>query len=128
MNRQQRRQTERRAVRDRNRTTGIAGVLRSTGMKVRLSGDQLTKAFARQVADTVKPGEHVWAMFMVHRVNPATMHVDEPHFDTESLLMITGPGCYLCETTWKPGAEDTRCPGEPPGVLGYLVDQPGSDE
>lgn len=98
----------------------MIGTVRSTGMKIRLSGDQLTKAFERDAAATVKPGEHCWSMFMVHRVNPATMQTDEPHFDIESLLMITGPGCYLCERPWKPGDENTVCPGQPPGKLGYI--------
>lgn len=33
--------------------------------------------------------------------------------DAESLLMVTGPGCYRCEQVYTPGAELSPCPGEP---------------
>lgn len=56
------------------------------------------------------PGEHLWIVVSMFRVRP-----EQPkHFlDTENLLTIEGPGCYWCERTWEPGAEKTRCPGEP---------------
>lgn len=59
----------------------------------------------------LKPGQHLWTVLGLWRVtNPgAAQH----HLDVENLLTIEGPGCYLCEQPWTPGAELRPCPGDP---------------
>jgi hypothetical protein len=123
MNRQQRRQAQRLAGKRRHLIFPgeMNQMLTPSGIEVEIAGNQLDKVWRRDPLAGVKPDEHVWVMFMIHRVNPATMTVDQQHFDTESLITVTGPGCFRCELPWTEGAEQTTCAGEPPGQLGYTT-------
>jgi hypothetical protein len=60
---------------------------------------------------TVRPGEHLWIVAGVWRVaNPTA---EQFMLDTENLLSLEGPGCYVCEEDYSPDLAMRRCPGEP---------------
>lgn len=62
----------------------------------------------------VTPGEHLWVVLAGWRVNPATFRPDQPvHLDTENLVHISSPGCYVCEEPWSWAVASKPCPGEP---------------
>lgn len=66
-------------------------------------------------AARAEPGEHMWVLLAVHRITRPQDAFDrtvDKYLDMETLLTITGPGCFLCEAPYEPGAETTVCPGE----------------
>lgn len=81
-----------------------ARIVTGTGIRI--------EARHRHHADmpTPKPGDHQWTVLAMWHVNPTADHLD---LDTENLLTIEGPGCYICEQTWSPEAAAKPCPGEP---------------
>lgn len=58
-----------------------------------------------------KDGEHLWAVFGVWRVMDPTSERFE--LDTENLMTIEGPGCFVCEKQYTPALAARPCPGEP---------------
>lgn len=70
---------------------------------------------AANPAEGTVRGEHLWIMTAAWRVDPvAATDPDGQNFlDTENLLTLEGPGCYVCEQPYQPGMERTTCPGEP---------------
>lgn len=63
----------------------------------------------------VEPNQHLWILLGVFRVNPAVIGSGEVHLDSENLLTIEGPGCFLCEQTYTPATAALPCPGDPSG-------------
>lgn len=89
-------------------------VVSALGQQQEIKGDQLDKVLAGHQLDDVPDGQHVWAMFAMFRItHPERAHLEQQHMDSESLLMVTGPGCYRCEQIYTNGAEHTVCPGDP---------------
>lgn len=60
-----------------------------------------------------RTGEHLWIMLTVYRVDPLlwTDPVHAPTLDHESLISVTGPGCYYCEQPYGPRVAARRCRG-----------------
>lgn len=42
---------------------------------------------------------------------------DQFLLDTENLLTIEGPGCYVCEEEYTPERATQPCPGDPSGMM-----------
>lgn len=58
-----------------------------------------------------KPGEHQWMVLAMWRVDrPDGERFD---LDTENLMTIEGPGCFVCEQPYSPEMAAEPCPGEP---------------
>lgn len=95
--------------------------LKSTGHIEKLDGGRFDKIYQGSPEDDVAPGEHVWAMFMVHRVRSLdNLFAGNWMADLESLILTSGPGCYVCEQTYSEAVEAAPCPGKPPGELRYV--------
>jgi hypothetical protein len=63
---------------------------------------------------TVTPGKHLWVIAGAWWVNPATFNPNESiYLDTENLLHISAPGCYVCEQAWSFAVASKPCPGDP---------------
>lgn len=58
-----------------------------------------------------RSGDHLWVICTAYRWGGPT--VETPHLDMESLLSISGPGCYYCEREYTPLLAARRCPGRP---------------
>lgn len=111
-----------RAERRRRERDGQGRRLTSLGMTMKVEGQRFDRIYNASPEDSVAPGEHVWAMFMVHQVhNLDELMEGEYLFDLESLILTTGPGCYVCEQIYTPEIAATQCPGQPPGELGYIL-------
>lgn len=90
-------------------------------MQMKVEGGRFDRIYNATPEDDVAPGEHVWAMFMVHRVrNLDTLLAGEALFDLESLILTTGPGCYICEQVYSTELAHSPCPGQPPGELQWV--------
>lgn len=86
-------------------------VVRSTGIKIPVEPDQNSRKqeqFDRLLAIAEHRQQHFWIMASVFHVKIP----DQPriHMDTENLMTIEGPGCYICEQVYEPGI-DPVCPG-----------------
>ncbi len=119
-NRAERRRRDRAAAKAFTDDNDVVQMLRSTGVEMRLDGPQLDMKYGANPAANAKPGEHVWMVLMMHRVNPDTWFDGEQHIDMESLMNIHGPGCYLCEAVYSAEVAAAPCPGQPPGDLRYV--------
>jgi hypothetical protein len=66
-------------------------------------------------AEAVRERRHLFVMTAGwHLADPsAVMAPGDINLDAETLVLLAGPGCYVCEQEWQPGLERTRCPGEP---------------
>jgi len=53
-----------------------------------------------------KPGEHMWIVLTMYRVNPVADRYD---LDRENLLTIEGPGCYWCEQPYTAELASRPC-------------------
>lgn len=58
------------------------------------------------------PGQHLWTILGVWRVTAPDPR-RQVHLDTENLLSLEGPGCYVCEQLWSPAVAAAPCPGDP---------------
>jgi hypothetical protein len=58
---------------------------------------------------------HLFVMTAGWKVDDPTvvMRSEDVNLDAETLVLIAGPGCYVCEVEWSPGMEGRPCPGEP---------------
>lgn len=89
-------------------------------MTIKVEGDQFNKVYQSSPENDVEPGQHLWAMFMMHKVNNLdNLFAGDWHADVESLILTTGPGCFICEQTYTPEIAAAPCPGQAPGELGY---------
>jgi hypothetical protein len=107
---------ERRNRRERHLFVTDQGAVQITaeGHGVSIEGEQLDKVLAGNQIDDVPEGQHVWAMFAMFRCPHPELASQQPAMmDAESLILVTGPGCYRCEVHYTKGAELTRCPGSP---------------
>ncbi len=59
-----------------------------------------------------EPGEHLWMLMAMYRVEAPHPNA-EYQMDTENLVTIDGPGCYVCERMWTEAIGARPCPGEP---------------
>ena len=92
----------------------------SLGTTVKVEGSRFDKVYQSTPENDVDPGEHLWAMFMMHKVNNLDLlFAGEWLADQESLILTTSPGCFICEQTYSKEVAATPCPGQPPGELGY---------
>lgn len=57
------------------------------------------------------PGQHLWIVVPMFRVNPEAERVD---LDGENLLSIEGPGCFWCEQPWTSELAAKPCGGPVP--------------
>lgn len=88
-------------------------LLASTGQETYVGGDQMRKILERDPLEGVAPDEHVWAMFLMYRVDVNTVFDGQHHLDTENLITMTGPGCYRCEQVYTLEIAAKPCPGDP---------------
>lgn len=93
-----------------------AGSWRDTGMQTAISGHQLAAAEAN--ADTMATAaaathRHLWVAVVGYLVVPPL--VTPTTLDGDNLIIPPAVACYVCERPYTPGAERTRCPGEPGG-------------
>jgi hypothetical protein len=58
-----------------------------------------------------RPGEHLWIMVGMWRV--ADPEGGSMLLDSENLITVDGPGCYVCEQPWTPATAARRCLGDP---------------
>lgn len=60
-----------------------------------------------------RSGDHLWVIVTAHRIDPKKMQdpTHTPFLDTESLLNVSGPGCYYCEQEFTPLIASRRCRG-----------------
>lgn len=94
--------------------------LTSTGLTIKVDGSSFERVYQSTPENDVEPGEHLWAMFLMHKVNNLdNLFAGNWHADLESLILTTGPGCFICEQTYSPDVAASPCPGQPPGELGY---------
>jgi hypothetical protein len=61
-----------------------------------------------------QPGQHLWTVLGMWKVRPEH---DQFLLDTENLLTIEGPGCYVCEQEYTPERAAQPCPGDPSGMM-----------
>lgn len=52
-------------------------------------------------------GQHLWVVLGVWRVNPSSSRYD---LDTENLITVQSPACFVCARQYAPDV-DPRCPG-----------------
>lgn len=91
-----------------------ARLITSTGHKVEVAGKRLDDVVAGAALDDVKPGQHLWITIASFRVvNPEKWTTEQQIMDTENLVNVTPPGCYVCEQPYTPAVAARRCPGEP---------------
>lgn len=92
----------------------------STGTTIKVDGSRFEKVYQSSPENDVEPGEHLWTMIMMHKVSdPAVLFAGEWHADLESLVLTSGPGCFICEQTYSETVAAKPCPGQPPGELRY---------
>jgi hypothetical protein len=60
-----------------------------------------------------RPGEHLWVMFAIYRVNPAAWNGEDVLLDEENLATAGQIGCYVCEQPYEKRLTYRRCPGRP---------------
>lgn len=66
---------------------------------------------SRKPLPVPRPGEHMWVVVAAWRVtDPASPRFE---LDTENLLSVDGPGCFVCEEQYTPRIAYRRCKGEP---------------
>jgi hypothetical protein len=83
--------------------------VRSLGVK-----QQLPKTKLPGTDIEITPGEHLWVVAGAWRVNPATFNTNqEMILDMENFLLLSNPGCYVCEQEWNFVTASKPCPGEP---------------
>lgn len=70
--------------------------------------DRLTERRAEAVAN----GEHLWCYTSLWESRDPTQR-EGVHLDTENLLSVDGPGCFICEALFHPSMLGRPCPGEP---------------
>jgi len=60
-----------------------------------------------------RTGEHYWVVITTYHVDPAafTDATRTPMLDRENLVLITGVGCFHCETPYTPQMARRRCRG-----------------
>lgn len=83
---------------------------RSTGQTVEVAGrpDRIPDFDPRS-------GDHLWSWVVLYRADPSKFGdaTHTPFLDSESLLNISGPGCFYCEQTYSDRLAKRRCPGQP---------------
>lgn len=86
-------------------------VVRSTGIKIPVTPDQNVRKqaqFEHLLAIAEHRQEHFWIIASVfHTEVPDQQSIQ---MDTENLMTIEGPGCYICEQVYEPGISPV-CPG-----------------
>jgi len=86
-------------------------VVRSTGIKIPVATDQNRRKqtrFDELLAIAEHRQQHFWLVVSAFHVTIP----DQPciSMDTENLMTIEGPGCYICEQVYEPGISPV-CPG-----------------
>lgn len=67
-----------------------------------------------QAIPDAKSGEHVWIVMGVWKANSSAIAEGMTlHLDTENLLNLDGPLCYVCEQAWSADLAAVPCPGDP---------------
>lgn len=61
---------------------------------------------------TPRPGQHLWVVTGAWVIRDPTK--PQMILDTENLMTIEGPGCFVCEEIYTPELEAQPCQGEPP--------------
>jgi len=69
----------------------------------------------------VPPGEHLWTIMLVHRLdNPGAWVSTGPESDPRdrvlglhNLINHAGPLCMICEQPWTPELDKQPCSGDP---------------
>lgn len=91
-----------------------AQVVTSTGVKVEIAGAALDRITDGSQLDNIPAGQHLWASILVFRVvHPEKWVTEQQHMDSENLIMVAPPGCYVCEQIYSPAVAALLCPGEP---------------
>lgn len=88
--------------------------IKALGNSELIDGSRLDKLLDGHQLDDAPAGQHVWAMFAVFRCpHPEAIAEHQTILDGESLLMVTGPGCYRCEQVYDPSVAAQPCTGDP---------------
>ena len=74
--------------------------IESSGVRIEVKG------FVGAPLPERKPGEHMWVVLVMFRVNPTA---DRYALDRENLLSVEGPGCFWCEKKWTPELAAQPC-------------------
>lgn len=86
----------------------------ATGATVRVDPGRIRaaeQAFEKRYDDAVRHRRHLWTAIVAFAVTPPM--TDGAVLDSENIVSRPTVGCYICEGRYTPGAENTRCPGEP---------------
>jgi hypothetical protein len=103
---------------------GPFGALEMVGTGIKQEAPQLTRSQEDARLEPEGPGRHVWTATSMHRLSDraAAATFDESlgrvDLDVETLVMVH-VGCWQCEEPYSPELAKRRCPGQPPGELGY---------
>lgn len=95
--------------------TRTFGSVRTTGLGMHYQ----PRPGAESGEPSVVPGRHSWIVTAMHQLSDrsaaeAVLGGGGPtYMDSENLVGIQGPWCYVCEQPWSPQLAVTRCPGEP---------------
>lgn len=64
-----------------------------------------------------RSGDHCWLVITSYRVDPEKFTSPDPTvmpiLDHETLVSVTGPGCYYCEQLYSSRLAKRRCKGKP---------------
>jgi hypothetical protein len=65
--------------------------------------------------EAVRARRHLFVMTAGwHLMDPSVVvRPGDINLDAETLVLLAGPGCYVCEQEWQEGMERSPCPGEP---------------
>lgn len=92
-----------------------------TGVQQFVAGERLARAsaaFDREVEYAKKSESHLWIVALAHRLSTAQARLmvegrsEDVPLDAESLV-VSGTGCYICETPLSARLLNRRCKGEP---------------
>lgn len=95
--------------------------IEGTGVQQFVAGERLARAsaaFDRDVEYATKSGSHLWIVALAHRLSTDQARLmtegrsDAVPLDAESLV-VSGTGCYICETPLSARLLNRRCKGEP---------------
>jgi hypothetical protein len=85
------------------------------GMTIRGTGIRQRTRRRPLPASPAPGGPHQWVITGVWRISPEKVGREEFHLDTENLLAVDGPGCWVCEQPYRPAIANGPCPGDPAG-------------
>lgn len=96
------------------RTRNIVAVTTGTGMYREVPTSKLGATV------TAVPSRHDWIVIASFRVSDETIRTmgnDGAFLDTENLVNVAGPMCYVCEEPYTAELAKKPCTGDPSGLM-----------